>query len=72
MTDNKKAKSICLYTPLAHSNINYLKEAALSQIKSDKDIKKYLNKGLNYPSAINELTDKIINKPNNRGGKKRY
>lgn len=41
-----------------------LTRLAKEQLENDKFIKKYLDMGVNYPTALNKITSETINKPN--------
>lgn len=48
------------------NNIEYLENIAKKQLDNDyrKTLKEYLNKGMNYPSALNKALDINLNSPN--------
>lgn len=46
------------------NDINTLKKIAQEQIKNDYKIKDYLKEGINYPTALNKVTNTNIDTPN--------
>lgn len=46
------------------NDIKFLKKIAIEQLKNEYKIKEYLNSGINYPTALNKITNTNIDRPN--------
>lgn len=46
------------------NDIDYLKEIAKKQLENDDKVKEFLKEGINYPTALNKVTESNIKLPN--------